>query len=517
MGTGNESTAWERLLIPDSAEAEVIEMSETGEHRCALRRLALLRDRMLSEYSAELRPGRAIGIFADNGIAWIAAFAAVVHAGAVPVPISVKLPRPGVEFIVADADLHTVLADRPRIASLSEWGVSALPLLEPGDAEERGSGGAGGEAVRRPDDELGLILYTSGSTGQPKGVELGNRTLRWIVETVAPAVARPETRMLVVAPLNHIAALMFALSCVSQRGTLVVMPRFESRAFLGAVERHRVTDLTGVPPMFAMLVREHDLLGELDLSSVARVTMGSAPSSHEMLAEIESWFPGASVTTSYGTTESGPGVFGPHPDGLPTPLGSVGAARRVPRIRLVDSDGEPTSGRGVLEVRSPSMMMRYRNRPDLVPPVTSDGFHHTGDLFEVDDQGFFWFAGREDDVFKCGGETVYPQAVEEALEAHPAVLSAVVLPVPDALKGRKPVAFVLVSPGFEFDERALQQHVLGRLEPFAHPRRIWPLDAFPLAAANKVDRKRLAEAALLACAEERPGPPAATRRSGRAD
>jgi acyl-CoA synthetase (AMP-forming)/AMP-acid ligase II len=163
------------------------------------------------------------------------------------------------------------------------------------------------------------------------------------------------------------------------------------------------------------------------------------------------------------------------------------------------------------------MMMRYRNRPDLVPPVTSDGFHHTGDLFEVDDQGFFWFAGREDDVFKCGGETVYPQAVEEALEAHPAVLSAVVLPVPDALKGRKPVAFVLVSPGFEFDERALQQHVLGRLEPFAHPRRIWPLDAFPLAAANKVDRKRLAEAALLACAEERPGPPAATRRSGRAE
>lgn len=290
---------------------------------------------------------------------------------------------------------------------------------------------------------------------------------------------------------------MFAVSCLSQGGTLVLLPRFDPADFLRAIERHRVTELTGVPPMFAMLGAHQELIARLDLSSVTRITMGSAPASDDLLLSLKRWFPNCEVSQSYGTTESGPGAFGLHPT-LPTPRGSVGVARTVPETRLVDADGIPTDARrGVLEVRSPSLMLGYRNRPDVVPPITPDGFHHTGDVFEIDDDGFFYFRGREDDMFSSGGENVFPQSVEEVLETHPAVLSAVVVPVPDAVKGNKPVAFVLLHQESRagFDEQELKQHVLDRIEPFAHPRRIWALDRFPLAATNKVDRKALARLA----------------------
>src|SRR5699024_2775751 len=124
-----------------------------------------------------------------------------------------------------------------------------------------------------------------------------------------------------------------------------------------------------------------ELLDSLCFSTVRNVTMGSSPVSDELLQRIERWFPNSQVNTSYGTTESGPGVFAPHPGGLPTPRGSVGTARDVPEIRLVNAEGKPTSSRGTLEVRSPSLMLGYRNRPEVTVPITSDGFHHTGDIF----------------------------------------------------------------------------------------------------------------------------------------
>src|SRR5690606_31658181 len=165
-------------------------------------------------------------------------------------------------------------------------------------------------------------------------------------------------------------------------------------------------------------------------------------------------------------------------------------------LRLVDGAGRPVEGRGVLEIRNPALLTGYHNRPDVAVPVTPDGFHHTRDVFRVDEDGFYFFAGREDDMFTSGGENVFPRSVEQVLESHPAVDQAVVVPVPDDVKGAKPVAFVTLRPGTQAGEQELKAHVLEHLEPFAHPRRVWVLEDIPLSSTNKADRDGLAARAV---------------------
>ena len=145
----------------------------------------------------------------------------------------------------------------------------------------------------------------------------------------------------------------------------------------------------------------------------------------------------------------------------------------------------------MLDIRTGALFSEYFRRPDVPSPITADGFYHTRDEFRRDEQGFYFFTGRADDMFNSGGENVYPRAVEEALEANEAVAEAVVVPVPDDVKGAKPVAFVVAAPGHVVEEGALKAWSLTKLEPYAHPRRVFVLDAIPLSGTNKVDRALL--------------------------
>jgi long-chain acyl-CoA synthetase len=436
-------------------------------------------------------PGDGVGILAENSIAWVVTFFAIQRAGAVPVPISHRLPAPGVKFVVDDASIVLLFTDdasRPvapagvALVALDE--VFALPAVD-GFAS----------AVPAPGD-LGMILYTSGTTGHPKGVELTQESHLWVIDQTSALVAPNSTRTIISAPLYHMNALTNTQRLLASGGTIVLMPRFDPAEFLRAIDTYAVTDLSGVPPMFAMLANQTELLDTLDRSSVTNIAMASAPASRALFRQLAEWFPAASVTFGFGTTESGPVVFRAHPDGVPTPLESVGVANPAVTLRLVDANGAEVQGEGVLEILSPALMKGYRNRPDLVPPVTADGYHHTRDIFRVDVDGFYFFQGREDDMFVTGGENMFPRAVERVLEAHPAVGQAIVLPVPDEVKGTKPVAFVTFKPGMAATEAELKAHVLASMEPFAHPRRIWTLDEIPLSATNKADRAALTRFAI---------------------
>ncbi|MGO1584210.1 MAG: class I adenylate-forming enzyme family protein, partial [Actinomycetaceae bacterium] len=205
---------------------------------------------------------------------------------------------------------------------------------------------------------------------------------------------------------------------------------------------------------------------------------------------IQALFPRAHVKFGYGTTESGPIAFSDVP-GRPTPRGSVGAASPHVGLRLVDANGAVGARRGVLEIRCPALFSGYHERPDVPSPLTTDGFYHSKDVFEVDDDGFYFFTGREDDMFSSGGENVYPRAVERVIESYPGVLHAAVVPMADEIKGAKPVAFVVRTDGASASEDELRRHTLAHLEPYAHPRRVHFVDELPLSATNKVDRHLL--------------------------
>jgi len=253
--------------------------------------------------------------------------------------------------------------------------------------------------------------------------------------------------------------------------------------------------LTSVPTMIAMMLREKALLAQNDLSAVTVVRMGSAPVSQGLMQAARRVFPRAEITNGYGTTEAGPIVFAAHPDGRPTPDLSVGVAHPHVELRLVPGhDGGKDEG--VLEMRCPALMTGYHNLPEATARVlTPDGFCITGDVFRRDRDGFYYFVGRSDDMFVSGGENVYPGEIEAMLERHPDIHQAVVVPVDDELKFKKPVAFVVARPGAIASETAVKEYALANGAPYLHPRRVWFVPELPLAGTNKIDRRSLAQRA----------------------
>jgi long-chain acyl-CoA synthetase len=250
--------------------------------------------------------------------------------------------------------------------------------------------------------------------------------------------------------------------------------------------------------MLALVMRETEELARADLSCVTTAVTGSAPSTAEFFADMHKLFPKAETANSWGTTESGPIAFGPHPDGIPKPLGALGHPRKGIELRLVNGDAQ----QGVLQIRTPALMTGYLNREADTRKRLIDGWYDTGDVMRRDHNGFYFFVGRADDMFQCGAENIYPGEVEKLLGRHPDVAQACVVPVPDAIKYQLPVAFVVPKPGARPNEEALRRFALDNGPAYAHPRAVWFVDELPLAGTNKVDRKALVERAAAAYSRE---------------
>jgi acyl-CoA synthetase (AMP-forming)/AMP-acid ligase II len=419
-----------------------------------------------------------------------------MRAGFVAVPVNWRFPRHTIHFILQDCGARLVFCDDASRADVP----SDLPVVTFGREDAEGFDGfldpGSFETVKPKPDEPAMFLYTSGSTGKPKGVVLSHRSHIWVVETRL-AAGLDRHRYLIAAPLYHMNALALAKLACAAHATIILLPRFDARAYIEAITRYHPTWLTAVPPMIAMMLREAEALAAADLSSVEFIRMGSAPVSQSLMAAIHRALPKAKVTNAYGTTEAGMIVFGPHPKGLPQPETSVGYPHPKAELRLVDGDNKDAE-QGVLEMKSPATMLGYHSRPDVPPPITPDGFYVTGDVFRRDADGFYYFVGRTDDMFVSGGENIYPAEVERMLERHPDVAQAAVVPVADEIKGTKPVAFVIPKAGHAPQEDAIKRFALENGPAYQHPRSVWFVDDLPLASTNKVDR-----AALKRMAEER--------------
>ncbi len=439
-----------------------------------------------------LSRGDRVAILSANRAEFLLTFLGTMQAGMVSVPVNYKLPAETVGYIVGDCDARLVIGDDTRLPLAPD----SVPKISfdrdfPALLDE----GPFTPIAMRP-EEPAMFLYTSGSTGRPKGVVLSHYSHLW---AISQRVRRPVPigqRSLVAAPLYHMNGLAMSQTTFSQGDTVVLLPQFTTRGYVEAAARHRVAFLTSVPTMIAMILREPDLLASNDLSAVEAVRMGSAPITQSLIDQVRKAFPKAQISNGYGTTEAGPVVFGPHPEGIPQPELSTGYPHPDVALRLV-RDGKEVTGTdaegGVLEMKCGALMTHYHNLPEATAKaMTADGYYRTGDVFRRDQNGFFFFVGRADDMFVCGGENIYPGEVEKMLERHPAIHQAAVLPVPDQLKGHKPIAFVVRAPGAELDEQAVKSYALAHAPAYQHPRRVLFVTEMPLAGTNKIDKRVLA-------------------------
>ena len=443
----------------------------------------------------DLKIGDAVAILSANRIEFLLTYMAVLRAGMIAVPINHKFPMKVVDHIFEDSAVKYVFCDGARRPSLT----TKLPVtdfdatddsgfwsfLEPGEFE-----------IYRPSaDDLAMVLYTSGSTGRPKGVPLTHEGHIWALKGRMTNWPLNHIRLLVCAPLYHMNALYSSLFALSASASVVLLSEFDARHFLQSIDKYRCTWVTGVPTMFAMAFMEVDLIEHLDFSSVANVFMGSAPVSEKLWEKVKSTFPDANVMNGYGTTETGPMVFGPT-GGKPVPDLSVGRQAADVELKLINEDGEEAD-EGVLWHRTPATMSGYLNLPDKSAEVlTPDGWFISGDVFRRDADGNYFFVGRADDMFVCGGENVYPGEVESMLVSHPEIDQSCVVPVPDEIKGEKPVAFIVRQSGSQISEDEVKQHALANAPAYLHPRMVIILDELPLAGPGKIDRNELRNQAL---------------------
>ena len=438
-----------------------------------------------------LAPFTRVGLLAANCGQYYDVMFGAPAAGLVFVPLNTRLPAETQAYILDDADVQLVISDTEHaslvppdiphiVIGTPEW--DALTAHQPLST-----------AADVHDDDIAVQIYTSGSTGRPKGVLLTHRNVTFTV--LEYGAAMPGEVMLVSAPLYHKNASMSSKLAFANGGTVVLLPAFTASGYIDAIADHNVTMCSGVPTMFALVTAEiasRVAAGEEvpDLSSVQRAFIGSAPLTEALFDDVQRLLPGAVVSNGYGTTEAVL-EFGPHPEGKPRPKISVGHQHPKVELRLVDPNTGTDSDAGELWVRSPGVMTGYHNLPEVTSERLTDGWYHTGDLMTRDNDGFYYFVGRVDDMFVCAGENIYPDAVEQMLEKHPAVHQAVVVPVPDELKGQLPAAFVRVEPGRTLTVDEVKQHALANGPAYAHPRHVWFVEEIPLASTAKIDRNGL--------------------------
>ncbi|MBN9513731.1 MAG: acyl--CoA ligase [Alphaproteobacteria bacterium] len=436
-----------------------------------------------------LQRGDRVAILSANRAEFLFTFLGTMQAGLVSVPVNYKLPAETVAYVVENCDAKLVIGDDARLG-LAPDNVPKISFDR--DFASLLDEGSFAPLAMKP-EEPALFLYTSGSTGRPKGVVLSHYSHLWAISQRKRRPAPPGQRVQVAAPLYHMNGLAMCQTTFSHGDTIVLLPQFTTSGYVQAAAKHRVAFLTSVPTMIAMMLRDGELLAKHDLSAVEAVRMGSAPITQALIDQVRQVFPNAIISNGYGTTEAGPVVFGPHPDGIPQPELSTGYPHPDVELRLV-RDGKVVDDEGALEMKCGALMTHYHKLPEVTAKaMTADGYYRTSDVFRRDGNGFFYFVGRVDDMFVCGGENIYPGEVEKMLERHPDIHQAAVIAVPDDLKGHKPIAFVVKVPGTQLDEQTVKTYALANAPAYQHPRQVFFVDEMPLAGTNKIDKRVLAQ------------------------
>jgi long-chain acyl-CoA synthetase len=484
--------------FPD--KAAIVDLCGEAPREITYRALEEALDRVAAAcLAAGLTPGDRLALLCDNRTEFVEIMFGAMRAGIVPVPLNTKLGADTLAYIVADAGCRAAAvepgANAAGVRVMEEAGIGVLWSVgaeTPGWQDYEAVKAAAPASFTPPElpaNHPSFQPYTSGSTGRPKGVVLSHEGQMWWIRAVQRYWPNaPDSRALAAVPLYHKNAMAGAVKPMLHcGGSVVLLPDFEPRRFLKVLSEYRCTKAGAVPTVYTKLLQQTDLIDSLDFSSLRILTVGSATVQEELVRQIGKAF-GCPVAETYGLTEGGPVMIGSPVDGRPVPLGSCGVAWPEGEVKLVRADGEEDPSDGELWVKNPGVLLEYHNLPEVTAKRVKDGWLATGDLFHRDADGFFYFRGRTDDMFKSSGESIYPKEVENNLLAHPKVYDACVVPVPDPEKGHVPVAMVMLKAGESVSEDELKAWTLEHGPAYSHPRRIEFVDTMPLNGAGKVDR-----------------------------
>jgi acyl-CoA synthetase (AMP-forming)/AMP-acid ligase II len=479
----------------------VFDLSRAEAREVTYRELEARLDRVASMLTRlGLKLGDRLAMSVGNRVEFVEIMFGAMRAGIVPVPLNTKLAADTIDYVIRDAGCVGAIIDPTANAQVtriaSDAGLALRIALETvGEGwlsyeHELQASEAVFPPPALPADHPAFLPYTSGSTGKPKGVVLTHAGQCWWIGCLHRYWPMPaESRALAAVPLYHKNAMAGAIKpMLSGGGSVVLLPNFEPRRFLDALANYRCTHAGGVPAVFTLLLQESDLIERLDFSALKSLKIGSAPTPKELLDAVEAAF-GVPASESYGLTEGGPVMIGPPLDGRAVPHGSCGVAWPEGEVKLVSDDGEEAPSHGELWVRNPGVTPGYYGLTEVNRERLKDGWLKTGDVFDRDADGFFYFKGRTDDMFNSGGENIYPLEVENVLLRHPAVAEVSIVSVPHRIKGEVPVAMVVRAKGRDVGEDELKHFCLANAPAYAHPRRIEFVSELPLNGPGKIDRK----------------------------
>jgi long-chain acyl-CoA synthetase len=366
--------------------------------------------------------------------------------------------------------------------------------VRPGDFEGTLAGAQPTRAVAaRVGRDTAVILYTSGTTGQPKGAELTHSNLRCNVDVVARmlGVAADEV-VLGALPMFHAFGQTCGLNAsVAVGACLTLLPRFDPAKALAIIERDHVTVFEGVPTMYGALLNHPDR-ERYDTSTMRLCVSGGAAMPVEILRGFEQAF-GCVVLEGYGLSETSPAASFNKPD-RERKAGSIGTPVEGVEMKVVDDAGNdlPPGERGEILIRGHNVMKGYWNRPDATAhAIDADGWFRTGDIATVDDDGYFFIVDRKKDMIIRGGYNVYPREIEEVLHEHPGVRECAVIGVPDAALGEEVAAAVALKPGIDVSAEELRDFVKSRVAAYKYPREVWIIDELPKGPTGKILKREI--------------------------
>ena len=442
--------------------------------------------------SLGVAPGDRVAVMLPNVAAFPIAFYGALAAGATVVPMNPMLKNREVAYYLGDSGAKVLFAwheaaveaakgaagTGTQILEVDQPGMGALlAALPPAPAPAEQAGG---------DDAV--ILYTSGTTGRPKGAELTHANLTRNAELTATTLltAGPGDVTMGCLPLFHVFGLTCGLNAtIFAGGSLTLLPRFDAGKALEIIGRDKVTIFEGVPTMYAAMLHHRDH-ASADTSSLRTCISGGAAMPLEIMRGFEQTF-GCMILEGYGLSETSPVASFNHPDRERKP-GSIGTPFEGVEMRVVDGDGrEVLAGEvGEIAIRGHNIMKGYWGKPDATAEAIPDGWFRTGDLARVDDDGYFFIVGRQKDLIIRGGYNVYPREIEEALHEHQAVAEVAVIGIPHVELGEEVGAAVQLKPGTTATPAELRAFARERVAAYKYPRHVWLVRELPKGPTGKI-------------------------------